>query len=132
TVGHDVAYALPWKILMKIMTENYCPRSEIKKLETELWNLVVKGTVVESYTQRFQKLIILCSRMAPDESNKVEKYIGGLPNNIQRSVMAFNLKTLQEAIQLTRSLMDQKLLTYAARQAKNKRKMENNSINNQA
>ncbi|GKF01957.1 hypothetical protein Tco_0028880 [Tanacetum coccineum] len=43
TVGHDAAYALPWKTLMKMMTENYCPRSEIKKLETELWNLVVKG-----------------------------------------------------------------------------------------
>ncbi|GJW00786.1 reverse transcriptase domain-containing protein [Tanacetum coccineum] len=26
TIGHDAAYALPWKTLMKMMTENYCPR----------------------------------------------------------------------------------------------------------
>ncbi|GJU48512.1 putative reverse transcriptase domain-containing protein [Tanacetum coccineum] len=132
TVGHDAAYALPWKTLMKMMTENYYPRSEINKLETELWNLVVKGTDVESYTQHFQELILLCSRMVADESDKVEKYTGGLPGCIQGSVIASKPKTLQEAIESTRSLMDQKLLSYAARQAKNKRKMDNNSRNNHA
>ncbi|GJU00207.1 putative reverse transcriptase domain-containing protein [Tanacetum coccineum] len=70
TVRHDAAYGVPWKRLMKMMTKNYCPRSEIKKLETKLWNLVVKGTHVESYTQRFHELILMCSRMVPDESNK--------------------------------------------------------------
>ncbi|GKA24036.1 reverse transcriptase domain-containing protein, partial [Tanacetum coccineum] len=107
TIGHDATYALPWKTLMKMMTENYYSRSEIKKMETELWNLVVK-----------------------DEFDKVEKYTGGLPDSIQGRVMASNLKTLQESIELTRSLMDQKLLTYVARQAKNKRKMDKNSRNN--
>nr|GEY83205.1 putative reverse transcriptase domain, ribonuclease H-like domain, retroviral aspartyl protease [Tanacetum cinerariifolium] len=34
-VGQDAAYEMPWKTLMKMMTENYCLRSEIKKLETE-------------------------------------------------------------------------------------------------
>ncbi|GJX80457.1 RNA-directed DNA polymerase, eukaryota [Tanacetum coccineum] len=37
TVGHDAAYGMPWKTLMKIMTETYYPKSEIKNLETELW-----------------------------------------------------------------------------------------------
>ncbi|GJZ67630.1 reverse transcriptase domain-containing protein [Tanacetum coccineum] len=82
TVGHDAAYGMPWKTLMKMMTEAYCPRSEIKKLNTELWNLMVKGTDVVSYTHRFQELALLCSRMVPDESDKVEKYVGGLPDNI--------------------------------------------------
>nr|GFA67180.1 reverse transcriptase domain-containing protein [Tanacetum cinerariifolium] len=39
TVGHDAAYAMPWKTLMKMMTDKYCPRNEIKKLEMELWDL---------------------------------------------------------------------------------------------
>ncbi|GJT24214.1 hypothetical protein Tco_0894151 [Tanacetum coccineum] len=37
------------------MTDKYCPRSEIKKLEVELWNLKVKGTDVLGYNQRFQE-----------------------------------------------------------------------------
>ncbi|GJR20090.1 reverse transcriptase domain-containing protein [Tanacetum coccineum] len=35
TVGHDVAYAMPWTNLKKKMTDKYCPRDEIKKLEIE-------------------------------------------------------------------------------------------------
>ncbi|GJZ16782.1 reverse transcriptase domain-containing protein, partial [Tanacetum coccineum] len=49
TVGHDVAYAMTWADLKKKMTDKYCPRGEIKKLETELWNLKVKGTDVIGY-----------------------------------------------------------------------------------
>ncbi|GJV46317.1 hypothetical protein Tco_1430853 [Tanacetum coccineum] len=36
TVAHDVAYAMTWKTLKKMMTDKYCPRGEIKKLEIEL------------------------------------------------------------------------------------------------
>ncbi|GJT01059.1 hypothetical protein Tco_0822228 [Tanacetum coccineum] len=53
SVGHNVAYGISWKTLMKIMTDKYCLRGEIKKLEIEIWNLKVKGTDVESYTQHF-------------------------------------------------------------------------------
>ncbi|GJY03555.1 reverse transcriptase domain-containing protein, partial [Tanacetum coccineum] len=132
TVRHDAAYGMPWKTLMIMMTENSYPRSKIKKLETELWNLVVKGKDVESYTQRFQELILLCSRMVLEESSRVEKYTSGLPDSIQGSVMESKPTKLQEAIELARSLIDQKILTYAARQAENKRRLDNNSRNNNA
>ncbi|GJW23770.1 hypothetical protein Tco_0034392 [Tanacetum coccineum] len=36
SVGHDAAYEMPRKTLKKMMTDKYCPRGEIKKLEIEL------------------------------------------------------------------------------------------------
>nr|GFC14937.1 hypothetical protein [Tanacetum cinerariifolium] len=39
TVGHEAAYGMFWKMLMKMMTDKYCPRNEIKKLEMKLWEL---------------------------------------------------------------------------------------------
>nr|GEW26200.1 reverse transcriptase domain-containing protein [Tanacetum cinerariifolium] len=57
TIGTDAAYTLSWKELMKLMTKVYCPRNEIQKMETELWNL--------------------------SEEDWVDKFIGGLPDNIQ-------------------------------------------------
>nr|GEX67709.1 alkaline ceramidase-like [Tanacetum cinerariifolium] len=74
-VGHDAAYSMPWKTLMKMMTDKYCPRNEIRKLEMEMWDLKVKGTDLASYTQRFQALALLCGRMFSEESDKIEKYI---------------------------------------------------------
>ncbi|GKE84682.1 reverse transcriptase domain-containing protein, partial [Tanacetum coccineum] len=56
TATQDVAYAMGWKALKKMMTVKHCPRGEIKKLEIELWNLKVKGINVVSYTLRFQEL----------------------------------------------------------------------------
>nr|GFB08629.1 putative reverse transcriptase domain-containing protein [Tanacetum cinerariifolium] len=46
TVGHDVAYVVTWTNLKKKMTDKYCPRGKIKKLEVKIWNLKVKGTDV--------------------------------------------------------------------------------------
>ncbi|GJW06012.1 reverse transcriptase domain-containing protein [Tanacetum coccineum] len=41
-VGHDVAYAMTWAELKKKMSDKYCPRGEMKKLEVELWNLKIR------------------------------------------------------------------------------------------
>ncbi|GKB78182.1 zinc knuckle CX2CX4HX4C containing protein [Tanacetum coccineum] len=57
------------------MTDMYCPMGEIKKLEVEMWNLKVKGTDVVRYNQRFQELALICARMFPEESDKIESEV---------------------------------------------------------
>ncbi|GJR41960.1 reverse transcriptase domain-containing protein [Tanacetum coccineum] len=85
TVGHDAAYGMPWKTLMKMMTVKYCPRSEIKKLEIEIWNLKVKGTDVVGYTQRFQELALMCGRMFPVVSRHTHTFLDDESLIIRRS-----------------------------------------------
>nr|GEZ20775.1 hypothetical protein [Tanacetum cinerariifolium] len=89
--------------LKKKMTDKYCPMGEIKKLDVEMWNLKVK------------------------ESDKIEKYVGGLPDMIHGSVMASKPKTMQDEIEFATELMDKKISTLAERQAENKRKLDNNN-----
>nr|GEV75809.1 reverse transcriptase domain-containing protein [Tanacetum cinerariifolium] len=109
TIGHDVAYEIPCKTLKKVMTAKYYPRGKIKKLEIKLWNLKVKRTDMLSYNQCFQELALMCSRMFPKESNEVKKYVGGLPDMIQGSVMASKPKIMQDVIEFASELMDQKI-----------------------
>nr|GEV57761.1 putative reverse transcriptase domain-containing protein [Tanacetum cinerariifolium] len=73
TIGVDAVYAMKWAGLMKLMTEVYFPRNEVQKMEIELWNPTVKGNDLTAYTQRFQELILLCTRMVPDEEDRVER-----------------------------------------------------------
>nr|GFB89599.1 reverse transcriptase domain-containing protein [Tanacetum cinerariifolium] len=82
----SVAQALPWKTLKKMMIDNYCPRDKIKKLENKMWELKTKGTDVIGYSRCFQELALMCDRVFPKESDRVKKYIGGLPNTIHDSV----------------------------------------------
>ncbi|GJY81966.1 putative reverse transcriptase domain-containing protein [Tanacetum coccineum] len=108
------------------MTDKYYLRGEIKKLEAEMWNLKVKGTNMISYNQHFQELALMCARMFLEESDKIEKYVDGLPNMIHGSVMASKLKTMQDAIEFETKLMDKKMHTFAERQSENKRKQGDN------
>ncbi|GJZ49664.1 reverse transcriptase domain-containing protein [Tanacetum coccineum] len=131
TVGHDVAYAMTWTDLRKKMTDKYCPRGVIKKLKVEMWDLKVKGTDVVSYNQRFQELALMYARMFPEEEDKIEKYVGGLPDMIHGSVKVSKPKTMQDAIEFATKLMDKKINTFAERRADNKRKFDDTSKNNQ-
>ncbi|GJR12165.1 putative reverse transcriptase domain-containing protein [Tanacetum coccineum] len=131
TVSHDVAYAMTWADLRKKITEKYYPRNKMKKLKAELWNLKVKGTDVIGYNQRFQELALLCVRMFLEESDKIERYVGGLSDMIHGNIVASKSKTMQEAVEMATELMDKKVNTIAERQAENKRKFENTSQNNQ-
>ncbi|GJZ16191.1 putative reverse transcriptase domain-containing protein [Tanacetum coccineum] len=130
TTTPEAAHAMPWRTPKKMMTDKYCPRGKIKKLEFQMWNLKVKGNDVVTYSQHFQELALMCDRMFPEESDKVEKYIGGLLDMIYGSVMETKLKTMQDAIEFATELMDKKISTFAERQAENKRKLLDN--NNQA
>ncbi|GJR99664.1 putative reverse transcriptase domain-containing protein [Tanacetum coccineum] len=130
TTTPEAAHAMPWRTLKKMMTDKYCPRGEIKKLEFEMWNLKVKGNDVVTYSQRFQELALMCDRMFPEEIDQVEKYVGGLPDTIHGSVMATKPKTMQDAIEFATELMDKKINTWAERQADNKRKSDYIARNN--
>nr|GFB35509.1 hypothetical protein [Tanacetum cinerariifolium] len=101
--------------LKKKMTDKYCPRNEMKKIKTEFWNLEVQGTDVTRYNQRFQELALLYVRTCPEESDRVERNIGGLPDIIHGSVAASKPKTMQEATEMATGLMDKKIRTYAKR-----------------
>nr|GEU29622.1 reverse transcriptase domain-containing protein [Tanacetum cinerariifolium] len=92
--------------MKKKMTDKYCPKGEMKKLESELWNL--------------------------READKIERYVGGLPDVIHGSVVASRPKTMQEAIEMGNELMDKRNNSWAERQAGNKRKVDDTSRSNQS
>ncbi|GJY49532.1 putative reverse transcriptase domain-containing protein [Tanacetum coccineum] len=128
-IGIEAAYAMKWTELMKLMTEVYCPRNEIQKMEAELWKLTVKGNDLTTYIRRFQELVLLCTRMVLDEEDKVEIFIEGLPDNIQGNVIAAEPTRLQDAIRIANNLIDHKLKGYA-RSAEHKRRFDNNQRDN--
>ena len=87
TRGADAALALSWEEFKTIMTEEFCPRNEIKKLEDEFYHLVQKSGDNMGYTTRFHELSILIPHMVTPLSRAIEKYIGGLPLPIKDTVM---------------------------------------------
>nr|GEV95546.1 retrovirus-related Pol polyprotein from transposon 17.6 [Tanacetum cinerariifolium] len=118
-------YQVKEPLELKLMAKVYCPRIEIQKMELELWNLIIKNNDLAAYTQRYQELTMMCTMMVPEEEDRVEKFIGGLPDNIQGNVIATEPTILQDAVRSANNLMDQKLKGYAMKNAENKRKFAN-------
>ncbi|GJS20183.1 putative reverse transcriptase domain-containing protein [Tanacetum coccineum] len=105
---------------------------QIRTLGPDAYSMTweVKGNDVQTYTERFQELTLVCTKFVANETEKVDKYISGLPDNIYGNVKSSRPKTLDETIELANDLMDQKLRTYAKRQTDNKRKADDSSRNN--
>ncbi|GJW36583.1 reverse transcriptase domain-containing protein [Tanacetum coccineum] len=134
TTTSEAAHAMPWRTLKKMMTDKYCPRGEIKKLEFEMWNLKVKGNDVVAYSQHFQELALMCDRMFPEEIDQVEKYVGGLPEEKhdpwQCKAQSQNYPGMPLSF-ATRTHGQKESNTWAERQADNKRKSDDTARNNQ-
>ncbi|GJS00957.1 putative reverse transcriptase domain-containing protein [Tanacetum coccineum] len=94
TIWTEAAFAMSWRELMKLMTK------------------------------RFQELTMMCTKMVPEEEDRVEKFIRGLPDNIQGNVITAEPTRLQDAVRIANNLMDQKLKGYAVKNAENKRRLE--------
>ncbi|GKA34512.1 putative reverse transcriptase domain-containing protein [Tanacetum coccineum] len=118
--------------------------AEIKRSTTVIWYLNGYGHRCGAYnlrfqhlevlcvlgcSQRFQELALLCVRMFPEEFDKIERYVDGLPDMIHGNIIASKPKTMQEAVEMATELMDKKVSTIAKRQAENKRKSAGNANN---
>nr|GEU38949.1 putative reverse transcriptase domain-containing protein [Tanacetum cinerariifolium] len=77
----------------------------------------------ENHDSGTSELELMYARMFLKESNKIKRYIGGLPDMIHGSVMTSKPNTMHDAIEFKTELMDKKISTFAERQAKNKRKV---------
>ncbi|GJZ20474.1 reverse transcriptase domain-containing protein, partial [Tanacetum coccineum] len=94
TMGIEQANQITWTELKRLMTNKYCPRTDIRKMEEELYNLIVKGNDLKPYVRRFQELTILCPNMVPNNNKLLEAFIGGLPRSIEGNVTTSKPQTL--------------------------------------
>ncbi|GJR29950.1 reverse transcriptase domain-containing protein [Tanacetum coccineum] len=106
-IGIEQADMIAWTELKRLLTNKYFPRTKVKKIEDEFYNLVVKGNNLKTYARRFQELAVLCPNMVPNTEKLMEAFIGGLLRSIEGNITASKPQTLEEAITITQRLMDQ-------------------------
>ncbi|GJU71632.1 putative reverse transcriptase domain-containing protein [Tanacetum coccineum] len=95
-IGNEAAYAMSWEELMKLMTEVYCPRNKIKKMETELWNLTVKGlpdniqgNVIVVNPTRFQDVVRIANQLMDKKLQSYAARSAETPVGNQQGVVCY-------------------------------------------
>nr|GEY29208.1 reverse transcriptase domain-containing protein [Tanacetum cinerariifolium] len=82
-IGIEQADKITWTELKRLLTNKYCPQTEVRKMEDEFYTLVVKGNDLKTYARRFQELDPLCPNMVPNNEKLIEVFIRGLPQSIK-------------------------------------------------
>ncbi|GKB86023.1 reverse transcriptase domain-containing protein [Tanacetum coccineum] len=85
-IGVDQANQITWTELKRLLTSKYCPRTEVRKMEDELYNLTVKGNDLKPYIRRFPKLVVLCPNMVPNTEKLLEAFQSDYPRSIEGNV----------------------------------------------
>nr|GFA76689.1 hypothetical protein [Tanacetum cinerariifolium] len=115
----------------KMMTDEFYPTKEVQRLEDELRHLKLRDMNIAAYTKRFNELALLCHDAVPNEKKKVELYIKGLLEIIKGETTSSRPATLNEAMHMEHTLMEQKIQAKNERIAEGiKRKWENNNQGN--
>nr|GEY44526.1 reverse transcriptase domain-containing protein [Tanacetum cinerariifolium] len=84
--------------------------SQIRTLGPDAYTMTwIRENDIPAYTNRLQELALICTKFVSNETEKVDKYISGLPDNIYGNVKSSKPKTLDETIELANDLIDQKL-----------------------
>ncbi|GJY93702.1 hypothetical protein Tco_0509484 [Tanacetum coccineum] len=86
-MGIEQANQITWTELKRLLTNKYCPRTEIKKMEDEFYGL----------------------------TKLMEAFIGGLPQSIEGNVTASKPQTLEEATNIKHKLHQWQILTILTR-----------------
>ncbi|GKE58150.1 reverse transcriptase domain-containing protein, partial [Tanacetum coccineum] len=71
-IGIEQADKIAWTELKRLLTNKYCSRTEVKKIEDEFYNLVVKVNDLKTYARRVKELAILCPNMVPNTEKLME------------------------------------------------------------
>ncbi|KAD2805246.1 hypothetical protein E3N88_38623 [Mikania micrantha] len=107
TLGSATIDSIGWNEFKTLIRSEYCPLTEIQKLQEEFWNHSMIGADCLAYTHRFHELTCLLPDMFPTEAALIEKYIKGLVPQIRGMVTAAEPTTLKRAILLTTKLTDE-------------------------
>ncbi|GJU54059.1 putative reverse transcriptase domain-containing protein [Tanacetum coccineum] len=78
--------------------EEFCPRNEMEKLESEFWNHKMVGANHAGYTDRFHELAKLVPHLLTPESSLIKRYIAGLALEIRGMLPETQPTTIQSAI----------------------------------
>nr|GEW90136.1 reverse transcriptase domain-containing protein [Tanacetum cinerariifolium] len=86
------ANKIAWTELKRLLTNKYCLRTEIKKMEDEFYNLVVKENDLKTYIRRFQELALLCPNMVPNYEKLIEVFMEDYPEVLKEMLPLQSLK----------------------------------------
>nr|GEW65000.1 hypothetical protein [Tanacetum cinerariifolium] len=89
-IGIEQANKTTWIELKRLLTDKYYLRKEVKTMEDEFYNLIIKGNDLKTYIRRFQELAVFYPNMVPNTEKLMEVFIRRLPQRTSGHKLKFD------------------------------------------
>ncbi|GJZ40266.1 putative reverse transcriptase domain-containing protein [Tanacetum coccineum] len=120
--GCEAAIGMSWNDFRALLTEEFCLRNEMEKLESEFWHHKMVGANHTGYIDRFHELAKLVPHLVTPESSRIKRYIAGLAPKIRGMLQATQPTTIQSAILRAGILTDEAVSSGTLTKGNEKRK----------
>jgi hypothetical protein len=101
-MGERAVQRMKWKEFKNLVTDQYCPSSEVNHLEKEFVTLEADKMTLHEYIIKFNRKARLFPDMVKPESKKIERFIFGLPSDIKKHVILARPNTFRSVVYLSR------------------------------
>ncbi|GKA78132.1 reverse transcriptase domain-containing protein [Tanacetum coccineum] len=82
-IGIEEVYKITWSELKRLLTKKYYPRTEVKKMEDEFYNLIINRNDLKNYFRRNKELAVLCPNMVGHQSRNSRNKGPATGSNLQ-------------------------------------------------
>jgi hypothetical protein len=90
-----VLATLTWDDLKKLVMTKLCPTIERDNIEREFIMLEVGAMTLQQYTTKFDEMAWLLPELVQPESQRVKRFIQGLPCEVRQLVKMFAPQTYE-------------------------------------
>jgi hypothetical protein len=103
-MGTKAVEKMKWKEFKQLVTDQYCPASELLILEKKFINPEAGSVTHQEYTMKFNRMARLLPDMVRLESKRIDRYISGLPLDIKKHVISARPTTFSSVVDLSKIL----------------------------
>jgi Tfp pilus assembly protein PilO len=103
-MGTKAIERMKWKEFKQLVTDQYCQASELTSLEKKFINLEAGSMTHQEYTTKFNRMAPLLPDMVKPDSKRVDRYIAGLPLDINKHVISARQSNVSSVVNLSRVL----------------------------
>ncbi|KAI3808226.1 hypothetical protein L1987_24174 [Smallanthus sonchifolius] len=104
--GDQAVGLMRWSDLKALVTEKFCPKNEVHKVEREFLTLQAGLMTHRQYTSKYNELARLVPHLVTSEERRIHYYVQGLPPKIRTFVTANTPSTFESVVVLSGVVYD--------------------------
>ncbi|KAM0069697.1 putative nucleotidyltransferase, Ribonuclease H [Helianthus debilis subsp. tardiflorus] len=109
--GRRIAYAMSWEEFKNLVERKFCPKYEKDLMANKFLNHRMTGIDCRGYTSTFFEYARVVPTLASPEPVLISRYIWGLISEIRNIVKAARPRTIDDAVELANTLIDELVRT---------------------